>query len=81
MASKGSAYTFRQSSTAYLKFLAGTEMSKIEAEKGDSFAHYYLGICYQFGIGILEETESVKWYREAAEQEWRKHRWQFAAAL
>ncbi len=44
-------------------------MSKIVAETGDAFAQCELGICYDFGRGVVkDETEAARWYRKAAEQ-------------
>ncbi|RIA98048.1 hypothetical protein C1645_686200, partial [Glomus cerebriforme] len=35
-------------------------------ENGSIDGQYYLGHCYEFGIGIVEnEKESVYWYKEA----------------
>jgi TPR repeat protein len=36
---------------------------------GDDTAQFYLGVCYQNGFGVSQDdTEAVKWYRKAAEQ-------------
>jgi TPR repeat protein len=53
---------------AYLES-ADTETVKTQAEKGDSVAQFYLGICYQLGKGVLQDdSESLKWVRKAADQ-------------
>lgn len=40
-----------------------------DAEKGDSESQYRLGISYEYGYGVPQDTtEAIKWYRKAAEQ-------------
>jgi hypothetical protein len=39
------------------------------AEKGNAQAQYYLGDCYNLGVGVVtNRTAAVKWWRKAAEQ-------------
>jgi TPR repeat protein len=39
------------------------------AEKGNAQAQYYLGDCYNLGVGVTtNRTEAVKWWRKAAGQ-------------
>ena len=39
------------------------------AEQGDAEAQYYLGVSYDFGVGVPQDgVESVAWYLKAAEQ-------------
>ncbi|UCU92161.1 trypsin-like peptidase domain-containing protein [Hydrogenophaga taeniospiralis] len=39
------------------------------AEQGDPFAQNYLGVMYEFGLGVpISEQLAAKWYRKAAEQ-------------
>jgi len=39
------------------------------AEQGDVSAQYNLGLLYEIGLGVVQDTvEAVKWYRRAAEQ-------------
>ena len=45
------------------------EKNKSEAQKGDRFAQYILGVMYENGKGVKQSyVEAVKWYRMAAEQ-------------
>jgi TPR repeat protein len=42
---------------------------KARAEKGCAQSQCDLGVCYDFGRGVLQNTvEAVKWFRKAAEQ-------------
>jgi hypothetical protein len=42
---------------------------KGKAEAGDAKAQCSLGLCYNHGVGVIQDmVEAVKWYREAAEQ-------------
>ena len=41
----------------------------VEAEQGDVFAQFDLGLMYNNGIGVVQDyKEAVKWYTKAAEQ-------------
>jgi TPR repeat protein len=43
---------------------------KMEAEKGDPFAQYNLGVAYANGEGVAQDNaEAVKWFRKAAEKD------------
>ncbi len=43
---------------------------KMEAEKGDPFAQYNLGVAYANGEGVVQDNgEAVKWFRKAAEKD------------
>jgi TPR repeat protein len=45
------------------------DQTKISAEKGDADAQFNLGVAYSSGKGVpKDETEAIKWYRKAAEQ-------------
>lgn len=40
-----------------------------KAQAGDAVSQYYLGMSYEYGVGVTQSyTEAVKWYRKAAEQ-------------
>lgn len=42
---------------------------RVAADLGNAEAQYNLGILYEHGLGIAQDsTEAVKWYRQAAEQ-------------
>ena len=39
------------------------------AEQGHAEAQYNLGVCYEKGEGVAQDSsEAVKWFRQAAEQ-------------
>lgn len=45
------------------------EWHKKAAEQGQVNSEYYLGLCYEYGIGIkTDRVHAVKWYKKAAEQ-------------
>src|SRR5437867_587794 len=45
------------------------EGKKVNAEKGDATAQFYLGMCYDIGNGVKKDrVEAAKWYRKAADQ-------------
>ena len=42
---------------------------RVEAEKGNAKAQFYLGMCYSNGEGVEKDgAEAVKWYRKAAKK-------------
>ena len=42
---------------------------RLQAEQGDAFAQYSLGVRYAFGQGVpQDDAEAVKWYRLSADQ-------------
>ena len=39
------------------------------AEQGDSYAQWWLGLCYYDGNGVNQDySKAVEWYRKSAEQ-------------
>ena len=50
-------------------FAAALKEWKPLADQGDADAQYYLGVMYEKGVGVPQDSkEAVKWYRLAAEQ-------------
>ena len=50
-------------------YVKAVEWYRKAAEQGNANAQYILGICYQNGKGVVENSsEAVKWYRKSAEQ-------------
>jgi hypothetical protein len=50
-------------------WLSPDESLVLKAEQGDATAQYFLGRCYELGIGVeKDEREAVKWYTKSAEQ-------------
>ena len=42
---------------------------RLQAEQGDAFAQYNLGLRYDIGEGVLkDDAEAVRWYRLSADQ-------------
>lgn len=42
---------------------------KAKAQKGDPQAQFYLGSCYEYGLGVAKDKVAVvEWYRKAADQ-------------
>ena len=56
------AYGLRDYATALREF-------RTQAEKGDGFAQYSIGLMYYYGQGVPQDySEALNWYRKAAER-------------
>lgn len=61
----------RQGNEAFVRgdFATSLKEYRLRAEQGDPEAQAFLGIHYEFGMGIKRNyVEATKWYRKSAEQ-------------
>ena len=50
-------------------YVKAVEWFRKAAEQGNDDAQFNLGMCYEFGQGVVKDlTEAVKWYRKAVKQ-------------